>query len=467
MNFDSFELFVKKYDMLPAGSKVLCAVSGGADSVCLLHLLHARKDISVVCAHFNHRLRREESDRDEAFVRRLCEGLKVECVAGSGDVAAYAAEQGLGTEEAARTLRYEFLFDAAEKCGANRIATAHNAEDNAETVLLNLARGAGLKGLCGIPPVRGVIVRPLLHTTRDEILEYLSQNGLAHVEDSTNSQDGYSRNRIRHHVLPVLKEQNEAAVMNIARAAELLREDENYLSAQAESFVMAKLGGKNSLPVPELLELPKPVEMRVFRLMCGPSLSSGHAKGLHMLCASGDVHASADVPGMRVSRELDRLVFGQSEPAPLPEREIVLDSVTEIPEAGVKIICEQIKNCGEINKSFNTFYFKSESICDRILLASRKDGAKVRLDGRGCTKSLKKLFREAGMTLTERLATPVLYDGMGVIAVYGFGVAERCRAVPGDNIIKIEVLLQDERGKNGERYTQGPHNRGRDKSQGQ
>lgn len=445
MDTENFKRFTEKYDMLPRGSRVICAVSGGADSVCLLHLLKSG-GADVSCAHFNHRLRGAESDRDEDFVRRLCAELGVELFAGAGDVAEYAARNSMGTEEAARKLRYDYLFDTAAKCGADRIATAHNAEDNAETVLMNLARGTGLRGIGGIPPRRGKIIRPLLQTTRDEIISYLEENCLEHVEDSTNAADGYARNRLRHYVLPVLRQQNAGAVMNIARASELFREDESYLSGCAREFIGKNLGKDGSLPVHAVAELPGPVRARVFAQMCPRPLGSGHIKSLNELCSGPAGVAAADVPSLRVRRERDRLYFGEHEHRELPETVLVPDSETLLEDAGIKIICETKKNCEEINKSFNTFHFKNETICGRILLAPKKDGAKIRLEGRGCTKSLKKLFREAGLTDAQRSSVPVLYDERGVIAVYGFGVDERCACAPGDDVIKIEVLFRDGRG---------------------
>lgn len=154
--------------LLPPGGGVLCAVSGGADSVYLLcRLCELRESLGlrVWAAHYNHCLRGAESDRDEAFVRDLCAGLGVEAYSGRGDVAAFARENGLGTEDAARRLRYAFLEQTADALGADAIATAHTADDNAETMLLNLARGAGLRGLCGIPPRRGRVIRPILGVT--------------------------------------------------------------------------------------------------------------------------------------------------------------------------------------------------------------------------------------------------------------------------------------------------------------
>lgn len=459
MDTEKIKRFTEKYDMLPRDVRVLCAVSGGADSVCLMHLLKTA-GTDVVCAHFNHRLRGAESDRDEEFVRDLCERMGVELFTGAGDVARYAVQNAMGTEEAARRLRYDFLLETAEKCAADRIATAHNAEDNAETILMNLARGTGLRGLGGIPPRRGIIIRPLLQTTREEIIEYLDENGLEHVDDSTNAGDGYARNRIRHHVLPVLRKQNEGAVMNIARAAEHFRADEGYLDSEAQRFIDENRAGDGSLPVNATAALPEPVRARVFALLCPRTLESVHVRSLNELCAGPAGSVAADIPGLRVQRERDRLYFGARKASELPEAVLEPDSETVLNGGQIKIICKYIKKCKEINKSFNTFYFKSETICGRILFASRKDGTRIRLEGRGCTKSLKKLFREAGMSRERRQNTPVLYDERGAIAVYGFGVDERCACAPGDDIIIVKVLFRDGRENDGERYTQGAHIRG-------
>ncbi|MBQ9858545.1 MAG: tRNA lysidine(34) synthetase TilS, partial [Oscillospiraceae bacterium] len=164
--------FIEKNSMISKGDTVLAAVSGGADSVCMLHILlelSKEHNFTVCAAHFNHTLRGEEADRDEAFVKELCTSLGVPFYAGRGDVAAFAKEQGKSTEEAARIMRYDFLHKTASETGAAKIATAHNADDNAETVILNLARGTGLAGLRGIPPVRDNIIRPILCLTREDV----------------------------------------------------------------------------------------------------------------------------------------------------------------------------------------------------------------------------------------------------------------------------------------------------------
>ena len=189
----------------PHGGRVLCAVSGGLDSMCLLDYMTRQPSFSVGAAHFNHCLRGAEADRDEAFVRDFCAKRRIPFVSGSGDTRSLAEREGLSTEEAARRLRYEFLNKAAEDGGYDAILTAHHADDNAETVLLNLVRGTGSAGLAGIPQVRGNICRPFLRIPRAELAAYAAAHGVPHVEDSTNDDpDAAARNALRSSVMPVL-----------------------------------------------------------------------------------------------------------------------------------------------------------------------------------------------------------------------------------------------------------------------
>ena len=431
----SFRETAARYAMLPAGCQVLCACSGGPDSTALLHLLCAVPDVTVLAAHFNHRLRGEEAERDEAFVRSLCDSLGVELVCGGADVAAWAAERRMGLEEAARTLRYEFLERTAADRGCDRIATAHHAEDNAETVLWNLIRGSGTRGLGGIPPVRGKLIRPLLNATRDEIEEYLSRNGLESVSDSSNALDDNPRNRIRHRVLPLLSAENGAAVSHICAASELLRADDAYLNSLAESFIR-DCAQPDALPVTAFLALPAPVGARVLRMLCGP-LQRKHVEAVYALCRGDSVHAEADLPGRKVRREYDVLKLAAAPEAALPPRELP-PGETALPELGMTAIRTSGVPFDGIHNSFNTFYFKSASICGMISVASGSGGETVRFLGRGCTKSLRRLYQEAKLPLSERARTPVLYDEQGILAVYGFGIAERCAAAPGESAERIE-----------------------------
>ena len=216
------------------GQRVACAVSGGADSMALLWCLWTLRqtlDIEVEAAHFDHRLRGAESERDARFVREFCEKHGIVLHFGAAAPDAYAAS---GVEETARRLRYAFFDTLA----CDRIATAHNANDNAETVLLHLLRGTGLRGLCGIPPVRGRIVRPLLFASRTEILEFLHAEGIEFVEDSTNAADDCLRNRLRHGVMPLLYAEAPALPAQLVHQTALLRSEDEFLDAQARALLV-------------------------------------------------------------------------------------------------------------------------------------------------------------------------------------------------------------------------------------
>lgn len=209
--------FSRELELLPRDALILCALSGGGDSVALVHFLVAQ-GFAVAAAHFDHHLR-PSSGADARFAREFCQGLGVPFYLGGARV----GDMPGNTEENARNARYAFLEETARKVGAARIATAHNANDNLETVLLHLTRGCGLQGLCGIQPRRGILVRPMLHTTRSAIAAYLEEHGLAYVTDPTNADDAYSRNRIRHQVIPVLETLNPRVAEAAARMTDRLR----------------------------------------------------------------------------------------------------------------------------------------------------------------------------------------------------------------------------------------------------
>lgn len=427
---------------------MLCAVSGGADSMCLLHFLSSNAEslgITVAAAHFNHRLRGAEADRDQAFVEAWCNEHGIVCETGSADVAAYAQQNGMSTEEAARHLRYEFLENCADKLGCTAIVTAHNSDDNAETVLLNLTRGAGAKGLCGIPPVRGRLIRPLLATSRAQIEAYLAENGVPHITDSTNDTDDYTRNVIRHRVMPVLCGINPAFSASAMRTAELLREDEEFLDKLAADFVSEHFEN-GSLPIAELTALPKPVAARALRKICGRSLTARHTKALFDIMQSESI-AHADIHGMRVTADHGRLYFGQK-PITLPDTPLHIGEKTVIGDGNFTVECKLMPKNSKVFNSLNTFFFNFDAVCGTIFFTSRKDGDKIRLNGRKCTKSLKDLFSEAKMTQLQRSETPVLRDEKGIIAVYGFGTCERCSAKTGDAVLRVTINKTDRTGDN-------------------
>lgn len=428
--------YLRRYELLPEGSHVLCALSGGRDSVYLLHRLlewARQRQLTISAAHFNHRLRGEESDRDERFVRELCDTLHVPLHTADADVAAYAAVHGLGTEEAARTLRYDFLERTRQMIGADVIATAHHANDLAETILFQLARGSGMRGLSGIPPRRGNIVRPLLLTTREEIDAYLQAQGFAYVEDSTNELDGCSRNVIRHRIMPVLQELNPGFVQHAAQSALLLREDDGCLQKQAEDFLTQhpiELGMDGAA----LQVLDWPIASRVIRTVWGSGLTAEHVQQILDLCSKEGL-AYAHVPGAVVRYDCGRL-WTQVEATPLPDLELTGEQGS-LRRGSMIISWETTPYNQEIHNSLNTFALKYENMEGVVTVTSRRDGDQVKLAGQAHTKRLKQLFQSQKLTQPQRAAVPVFRDEQGIVAVYGFGTAQRCIPEIGDKIICI------------------------------
>lgn len=390
---------IREYEMLRPGDHVVCAVSGGADSMALLwsmYLLESKLQIHLSAAHFNHRLRGAESDRDEAFVRKFCADYSIPLAVGSGTVV--PGQKGL--EAAAREARYDFFRTLPGK-----IATAHTCDDNAETVLLHLVRGTGLKGLGAIPPVSGNLIRPMLLVSRQDVEAFLDEYHIPHIEDSSNSTDTFLRNRIRHNVMPLLKAENPKLSQNLSRMALLLRQDEAVLEAQAQA----------ACTVSQLRQLPPSVRTRaiVSFLKSGgiPEPEKRHIALAQQLVFSDNPSARADFPGgITVSRVYDRLEILRAQDA--------LPPIT-LPESGCviwgdwEVICSP---AAEIIQSPTVF-----TLCPagRITLRPRQSGDTIRLN---CgTKSLKRLFIDRRIPASLRDRIPVLTDCRGILGICGIG----------------------------------------------
>ena len=411
---------LRQYDMVAKGDHVTCAVSGGADSVALLfgmYLLREKLGITLSAAHFNHRLRGEESDRDEQFVRDFCSRYDIPLSVGSAQVA--AGKKGL--EAAAREARYAFFATLPGK-----IATAHTADDNAETVLMHLVRGTGLRGLGGISPVNGNIIRPMLTVTRQEVLAFLEEYCLSHVEDSSNKTDDFLRNRLRHRVMPFLKEENPRLAENLSQMAMELRQDAQAL----------ELDGK--LPsVGELREMDPALRSRkISRFLKEngvPEPERSHIRAVDSLIFSEKPSARTNLPGaVTVGRDYDRLVVLEQKTAP-DEVTLLPGDTLQLPQWGMMasyVPAQQIINTKEIF---------TVSASGPVVLRSRQAGDSIRLNAGTCT--LKKLFIDRKIPAHQRPYIPVLADGQGVLGVYGIGAnVDRLAAQLPAMQIRLEVL---------------------------
>lgn len=312
IDLGSAEAFLRRH--FPRGARVLCALSGGLDSMCLTHFLLSLEGFEVAAAHFNHRLRGADSDADQLFVENWCMQHRVPFFVGEGDTSAHAAETGKSMEEAARDLRYEFLTQVAEENGFDAILTAHHADDNAETVLLNLLRGTGTAGLGGIPAIRGLIYRPFLSLTRETLAAYAAAHGIPHVEDATNGEEIAARNILRRRVMPVLRDLNPRAAEHISRAAAIAAAESELLDTLATET--AKKGTAEAL-----CSAPEAVASRAALLLLGDAtgsrkdLTAHHAEMLLRLARAG--RGEAHFPrNIRAVVSDGRLVFHRQEELP-------------------------------------------------------------------------------------------------------------------------------------------------------
>lgn len=439
---------IAEHEMLPPGTTVLCAVSGGADSMCLLHALcqlREQRGIQVRAAHYNHTLRGAESERDEVFVTRQCERLHVPLSVGRGDVAEAARQSGRGVEETARAMRYAFLRQTAQAVDAQVIATAHNANDNAETLLLHLIRGTGLRGLTGIAPVRDGIIRPLLTTTRQEIEDYLAQCAVPFVQDSTNADQTYTRNRIRHSLLPLLEDICPGAQQRLNQTAALLRADEDCLTEQAALLAAQAepCDGGLSLPAAVLAQAHDAVAARAVRLLIGrmrggnDNCTAAHLTAVLAAARSADPSARTQLPGgLRVYRAYDRLVLTIQAPRPLTgPHSMSLPGITRTGACCLE--CRSVEYRGEPQQPF--CFYLSRARVEELTLRPRQTGDRLTRPNRP-GKSVKRLLIDEKIPLQSRDELPVFMVRDQLAAVAGLGPDAAFVPQPGEAAWQIIIM---------------------------
>ncbi len=399
------------HQMFVQGDHVLVALSGGGDSVCLLHLLLSLRDtlgIRISAAHIHHGLR-ESADRDEAFAKQLCETYGISFYARRVDVKETAEKEKMGIEEAARDLRYEQLWDIAKEAGAHKLAVAHHMDDQAETVLFSLCRGSGIRGMAGMHPVSGQLVRPMLCLERAEIETYLSERGLSFVTDETNEDLAYTRNRIRRQILPMLCEEvNAGTVSHLARFSETMAQMGEYLSheieeAKANCFLEAGdlPGTRMVLSIPALLSYPVFLQREILHLCITETagqrkdISTVHTESVLGLC-HGISGKEVNLPyQVRVRRDYDRLCFYQGD---APDGKLLEETEPFIPllnEKGRKVL--------EKGEELELFFGGRRFLCSLMEPPRGEELAKI-IPRKRYTKWLDydKIDRSAGLRMAEQ-----------------------------------------------------------------
>ena len=402
----------KEYSLIPKGSVVTVALSGGADSVALLYALNRLKDrlgITVKAAHLNHLIRGDEAFRDEEFVKNLCSSLDIPLICEEIDVPKLAKKQNLSLETAAREIRYEFLNRV---CEGGLIATAHTASDNLETLLLNLARGSAIGGLCGIPIKRDNIIRPIISVTREEIEKYCCVNNLSFVTDSTNLSDDYTRNKLRHNIVPVLRELNPKIEKTVLKTSRSVTEISNMIKSSAENYIKENFAD-NKLDVSKLKELNSEIAKRViieFVKICDSeiSLEACHIESIYKICLKC---GKTGIPKNKYCQNKNGYLFIGSNDEHIKKTKFSVE-ITKISENVNNLLLNNSLDC--------------DKIVGKLVLRTRQSGDSIRLANRGCTKKLTKLYNEFSVPVYLRDTLPVISDDLGVVWIHGIGVAERC-----------------------------------------
>lgn len=430
--------------MLKPGDCVLVAVSGGPDSVCLLNALWSLSKefaFTLHIAHLDHMFRGRESADEALFVAGLAKKLGVPAVVEKIDVPAFCRERGLSSQEGARTVRYDFLQNVAKTAGATRIATGHTADDQAETFLMRLLRGAGVSGLSAIPPVRDNIIRPLIDVTRGEVMAYIREHGLEFATDPSNAQSVYMRNRIRRDLLPLLRHFNPRVVETLSTEAELLRDENEAM----EACLAERSGGiLRQEPYGVVLErasfnaLPQAFKRRLFLQavqivdedISGLTRQNGWLSSVQIdeavsfmkTARSGRV---LQLPGnVRLEREYEAFIVSRETDAQVFSRVLTLPGVTRIPELGLQAETAIAESPDE-DFTLKNYLWQAEFDYDKIhkplVLRSRLSGDRFYPSGMGGrSKKLQDYFTDEKVPRRKRNMIPLLVSGEDIVWVVGF-----------------------------------------------
>ncbi|MCR4655043.1 MAG: tRNA lysidine(34) synthetase TilS [Lachnospiraceae bacterium] len=464
--------FIEEHSLIDKDSRILAGISGGADSVCLFYvLLELREKLSfeLSAVHVEHGIRGESSRRDEAFVRNLCgfEGIPLKVY--NENVPDYASKHSMTMEEAARKLRYEAFFKALEEMKADKIAVAHHMNDQAETFLFNLIRGSSLSGLSGMSPEKEKVIRPLLSRTRSEIEAYISEKGLRHITDESNSDEAFSRNRIRLNVIPELEKIGNGAVPHIFRTCETINEAEAYIQSEADKLYEAVVTKKTcKSPDDPVFSLDlssgtfshsahiirSNVIKRILSELSGrwKDISSINIEDILKL-AENKSGKSINLPyGLLALKTEQSLILGTAgavEDISAPVKEPPL--IEEIPLApgrvtarafNISIECELTDYEPSMGFPENAYtkWIDYDKIKTGLCLRSRKSGDKIAIDGDLHTQSLKKYLINEKVPANERDSLPLIADGNNIVWIIGRRLSAVYKLGPDTRrVLKIKI----------------------------
>lgn len=425
--------FVAENGLFSAPCHILAAVSGGADSMTLLHLLMGWREsgVRVSAVHINHMLRGDAAERDEQFVRAFCEKHAVPLLVYREDVADYASAHGLTLEEAGRQVRYACFERARCTMDADYIATAHTAGDQAETMLMRLIRGTGTDGLIGIPMVRGFICRPLLGCRRSEIEQYCRDNDLSFCTDESNNDLQFTRNRIRHELLPLMRQLNPAVEDALLRLSAHLGQDVDYLSTITRGVSGALLDDRQTAPIMDAVAQPTAIRRRVVRgwleqagvgsydeyHVC--AVDTALLSGCGSVCLSGGITARVEFGYITFTETDAKSVCVQTTP------------VTELPytitlgDVQWQLCVLDRDNLSNVHNLFANHICDYDKIVGDLTIRGRKVGDTLHPAGRGVGKSIKKLMNEWRIPADKRDAVPLICDDKGIVLVPGYTCDQR------------------------------------------
>lgn len=422
---------INKYSLINKGDRVLVGLSGGADSMCLLHVLcclSKELNITVAAAHLNHNIRGESAEHDAKASKEAADSLGAEFYLKSENVREYAAERGISEELAGRKLRYRFFSELQEKYNFNKIATAHNKNDNAETLLMNFVRGSGIAGLCGIPVKRENIIRPLIEVSRDKIESYCHANNLEYVTDLTNLETVYTRNKIRLDIIPqITKLLNPNFINTVTNNAHIIRDENNYISCEAIK-IFKQYNNDGMIPLSVINTVHVAIARRIIMQMiekAGGSLadiSSFAADMVIKLCKECKTGKSIDIFGNITARtEYGKLIIEKKQDE-VCEFDYVLNEnkTIYIPEinayASLKKTDERINDNGIYISADNTH---------NIHIRNRRNGDIFYPVGMNGRKKIKELFIDMKIPGSKRMCIPIITVGNDIAAVYNMRIDKR------------------------------------------